>query len=283
MKLFSMTVENLKIYARRLRSAYRFCVPNERLLFGSSFRRQWLQIATLRHFVALVRYLYLVWGCKNLRTFDPSSGAVATNTIWHNLKGLRDLSCARSNRLILPLCAIETYRTLAPINTLYDLDYVCEAKVLSVGPRTEGELLNLFARGFRPCNVRGLDLISYSPWIDLGDMHRMPYQDDSWDIVILSAVLAYSDDPARAAREVVRVVKNGGLVAVESEYDPHDNTFFLSQDGYIAGSEKRWDSASVLLELFQPHVGQLFFQHDLKALRPDQKSTASVIFSVNKP
>lgn len=277
-----MTPEKLKTYARRLRSAYRFCVPSEKLLFGRSFWRQWLQVATIRHFVALTRYFYFVHVRKRLRTFDPVSGAVASNTIWHNLKGLQDLSNARSNRLILPLSSIETYRDLSSINTLYDLDYLCEAKVLSVGPRTEGEILNLFARGFLPGKVRGLDLISYSPWIDLGDMHAMPYADDAWDIVILSAVLAYSDDPLRAAHEVVRVVKNGGLVALESEYDPRDNAFFLREDGYIAGSETRHDRIAFFLKIFSPHVDQVFFQHDLTQSRPHQKSTVSLIFSVLK-
>jgi len=59
-------------------------------------------------------------------------------------------------------------------------------------------------------NIRGLDLISYSPWVDLGDMHAMPYEDDTWDITLVSMVLTYSENPRKVVDEVVRVTKSGG-------------------------------------------------------------------------
>ena len=45
----------------------------------------------------------------------------------------------------------------------------------------------LTSAGFDPANIRGLDLISYSSMVDVGDMHDLPYEDDSFDIVIFAS------------------------------------------------------------------------------------------------
>jgi len=81
-------------------------------------------------------------------------------------------------------------------------------KVLSIGPRSEIEMFALLASGFAPENITGLDLFSYSPFVDVGDMHALPYADNSFDIVLLGWVLAYSTDTAAAAREVYRVARD---------------------------------------------------------------------------
>ena len=89
-----------------------------------------------------------------MRELSLVSGAVAKGTTSHNIKGLRrDLSVVRSDALVKLL----GFERLDP-----------EARILSVGPRTEGELYNLAAHGFRLENIRGVDLLSYSPLIDLG-------------------------------------------------------------------------------------------------------------------
>ena len=91
-----------------------------------------------------------------------------------------------------------------------------EMSVLSIGPRTEMELLSLVAQGFDPDKIRGLDLISYSPWIDLGNMHYMPYKDNAFDVVISGWVLGYSDNPELACQEMLRVSKDEGIIAIGS-------------------------------------------------------------------
>ena len=57
----------------------------------------------------------------------------------------------RSNRLLNPL--IE----LLSINKRLD-----QLKILSIGPRTEGELYNMFIKGFSWKNIYAVDLFSYS-------------------------------------------------------------------------------------------------------------------------
>lgn len=230
---------------------------------------QSLRMEPIRKRVALVRFLYLTKVRRQLRTLDSNEEGVAENTILHNLRGMADLTVLRSDLLVRPLSVIES---LGP-----------DSRILSIGPRTEGELLNLVAHGFAPENVRGLDLISYSPWIDLGNMHQMPYEDDSWDAVIMGWVVAYSNQQERAALEAVRVTRPGGIIAIGLEWNPKTRDQLRDRTGYLLGSEKRSQSTDELLALFGDHVDRVYFRHDPIPERRDRVGAISVVFSVKKP
>jgi protein-L-isoaspartate O-methyltransferase len=59
-----------------------------------------------------------------------------------------------------------------------------------------------------------------------GDATDLPYEDDSIDAVVLTAVLGEIPDRATALREIARVLKPGGrLVVGELFGDPHFTTF----------------------------------------------------------
>lgn len=47
-----------------------------------------------------------------------------------------------------------------------------------------------------------------------GDLFALPYPDDSFDVVISQGVLHHTSDPLRGFRELVRVCKPGGFVAI---------------------------------------------------------------------
>ncbi len=95
------------------------------------------------------------------------------------------------------------------------------AKVLIVGPRTEDDIFLSKALGF--ADTRGLDLFSYSPLIELGDMHNLPYEAASFDVIVLGWVIAYSGDPQLALEQCKRVLRPGGFLAIGWEWVPdHD-------------------------------------------------------------
>jgi len=48
----------------------------------------------------------------------------------------------------------------------------------------------------------------------LGDMHELPFQDGSFDQVLMFNVLPYSRDPATALSEAARVLRSGGVLSV---------------------------------------------------------------------
>jgi len=208
---------------------------------------QLLHVDLVRFAVAGARFVWFSRVRKELRS-SAGGGGVAEHTVMHNLKGLRDVAVVRSLFLARPLSVIESLPTTADL--------------LVVGPRTEGEILALIAHGFERRHIRALDLISYSPWVDRGDMHDMPYEDDSFDAVILGWVLAYSDDPGRAAAEVVRVLRPGGIVAVGVEWDARTNAEIEAEVGYVPGSDRRYLSTDEVLDVFGSFVGDLIVRHE---------------------
>jgi SAM-dependent methyltransferase len=84
--------------------------------------------------------------------------------------------------------------------------------LLVIGPRYETELLIARSLGFRPSGLRGLDTHSYSPLIDVGDMHAMPYGDRSFSNIICGWTLSYSVRPEVACAEMARVLAPGGYL-----------------------------------------------------------------------
>ena len=176
--------------------------------FLMKYPRELLRIPHVRMMVAEKRLNNLQPG--EMRALADPSGAVIENAIEHNLGAMRaNTRNDRPARLLTPLASIGLIR--ARLETM---------KVLTVGPRTELEIFTLFSLGFSPWNIRGLDMISYSDLVDLGDMHAMPYPDGAFDMVVLGWVLAYSEDNDKVAEEVLRVANEGAFIAVGCEYNP---------------------------------------------------------------
>ena len=230
---------------------------------------QTLQVEYWRRIYMTLRFLYYSRVRDGLSTLLGDERAVSANTVSHNLKGLRrDLAVVRSDALIKPLSVIEC---LDP-----------DAKILCVGPRSEGELFNLAAHGFSLENIRGLDLISYSPLVDLGDMHQMPYTDSSWDAVVAGWIIAYSEEKQRAASEIVRVCKPGGVIAVGVEYNPRSRESIIAELGYIPGSEQYIVCLDELLALFAGHVDHIYFSQEPVESKRNRMGSIVAIFSVKK-
>lgn len=233
---------------------------------------QLLLVDLLRHALVAVRFAWFVHVLRRLRTFDlrtQATTAVAPNTVSHNLKGMRDLAVNRSHLLVRPLSVIEKLGT--------------DAKVLSVGPRTEGELFSLAAHGFQWHCITGLDLITYSPRVQLGDMHRTSFRDGEFDAVILGWVIAYSEDPQAAAREMVRITRPGGVIAVGVEYSPLSQEEIIQQLGYLPGAKKRIASCAEILGFFGDSVDHVYYEHVVAPTDAGEQGSLCTLFSVRKP
>jgi SAM-dependent methyltransferase len=232
---------------------------------------QLLLVDLVRYAVVAVRYVWYSVVRRRLRTFDLASGTeavVATHTISHNLKGLRDLAVNRSHLLVRPLSVVECLTT--------------DAEVLSIGPRSEGELFNLAAHGFRFDRIHGLDLISYSPKVRLGDMHACPFESNRFDAVVAGWVLAYSEDRTRAAAEIVRIAKTGAIVAVGVEYNPKDVDQIEVETGYQPGSRHRIASCREILGYFGDAIDHVYYDHTVASADRHRIGALCVIFSVKK-
>lgn len=208
----------------------------------------------------------------SIRIFDTSTGSEIANTVDHNIDSLLKLGgLVRPQRLIDPLKSIH-----------YIIANIARLKVLSVGPRSDVELFGLLAAGFEPQNVTGLDLIAYSDWVDLGDMHAMPYDDDSFDIVMLGWVLAYSGDVEKAVAEVLRVARPGAHIAIGWEYTPLSNEELANQDLTDVTEATRVKHSREVLEYFGDRVDDVIFKNDVHPDLVDQTSDIVVIFRLKQ-
>ena len=244
------------------------------------FVKQLLLIDFIRFMICFPRYLYFRFVRVKYRTLEDiekGSENIAQDknrsTLSHNLKvfafsykAFKDLlssfSVQRSSRLIRPLMGIDRL-TKNSGNT----------KVLIIGPRTEGEIFNLMGYGFKLKNIKALDLHTYSPRVDLGDIHDMPYANDTFDLVICGWVIPYSNNKTLAASEIKRVLKNNGIVAIGLTYQPSGMHFGT---GLV-------DSTESIHNLFSSDVKNVYFRYDQK--EEDKESIGGIItaFSCNKP
>ena len=211
-----------------------------------------------------IRFIYYVYLLRNVKDYADERAVMANKYSIDMLK--KGKTSNRPMKLIGPLQAVECVRK--------------DGHTLSVGCRFETELLFLTAYGFNPDKLRGLDMVSYTPWVDLGNMHAMPYSDNSQDTVILGWILPYSDNPKLAASEILRVTKSGGVVAIGlSAYSDKTIKKMVDEKKFAVNPETRKQTTQSVLDLFGEHVKSVYFRHDPE---PNCDGTCSVIFSIKK-
>lgn len=140
-----------------------------------------------------------------VRTIAPDAvggdSHIMTQVIPHNAWQVGNIARLRTERLINIL------RSVGGLDA-------ASAKILDIGPRNETELLLFHLYGFRMDNITSVDLFSYTPRIEVMDMHDLKFPDRSFDVTYCAYTLRYSDNLDRACAEIVRCTKHGGLVAV---------------------------------------------------------------------
>lgn len=203
-----------------------------------------------------------------IRVHEGASQGVMPGTVDHNKIQIEDgmfASARRTQRLIGPLASIQRV-----------YDNAAALKVLSIGPRTEMELMHLVGVGFLPENVTGIDLISTSPWIDTGDMHALPYPDNSFDVVVSSWVLAYSREPRKAMDEMVRVLVPDGLIVIGATYNPWAaDVDYKDADAKIVGTVFR--SVSQYKDMLGDALARVYFEED-----PDTDAAPGAVMLIGK-
>tara|TARA_A100001011_G_scaffold272412_1_gene281711 strand:- start:625 stop:1395 length:771 start_codon:yes stop_codon:yes gene_type:complete len=251
--------------------------------------RKALRVPLVRNWVSIFRAVWLMKIKRvNLVTFDIGED-VHDPTIFSNKRRIvknkenphpsanyflgvdRNQACSKSDLLINPIRSIHRVNKNFP-----------KLKILSIGPRTEGEILNLFSHGFKKENVKGLDIISYSPWIEVGDMHNIPFEDNSFDIVICGWVIAYSNNKIKAASEITRVLKNNGIASIGVSYSPKTNEEIREERGYLIAAPERLNSANQILDLFDSNIKKVFFTNDVEEDQVDTHVQIVTTFSVQK-
>lgn len=214
-----------------------------------------------------------------IETHDSANDAVHAHALKHNLNNLHRMEAVdRPSILVNPLRGVEFVNRNAG-----------KLKVLTVGPRSESELFSLIAAGFNPENITGLDLISYSDFVELGDMHAMPFDNDSFDIVIVGWVLTYSADNRKAASEILRVARPSAHIAIGCATEPIDEAEayeraktatggVLAKTGDGANTMSIFFNCDQILRLFDGHIDTVIFKQDPHPQLLHERANATVIF-----
>jgi SAM-dependent methyltransferase len=118
-------------------------------------------------------------------------------------------------------------RSLAPgiglnIKAKKNYQKLCEmlpsdAKILVVGGSIKGEGMDIIYSN-DSFEIVGMD-VSFGPYTKIiADAHDIPFEDETFDCVIVQAVLEHVLDPQRCVGEIHRVLKSSGIVYAETPF-----------------------------------------------------------------
>jgi len=190
--------------------------------FLKSVVRRLLLFGKIRNNYCYLRAFYFCKIKNNMKNFDNVSDDTWKHTLDSNKRIVfnKNINLPKKPKRF---SVFEIGRSLAggsanllmkAVNKKYSKSEFKKLKVLSIGPRAEGEIYNIFAHGFELSNITGVDLFSYSKLIELGDMHNLQYKDNTFDIVLMGWCLAYSNDKKKALSEAKRVMNKNGLLVI---------------------------------------------------------------------
>jgi SAM-dependent methyltransferase len=148
----------------------------------------------------------------------------------------------------------DSLRHYRPLNRVRSLLYLAAATpdavtrpILIIGPRYMNEYWLAVALGWKSKDVYLIDLIPSSSRIRRGDMHSLPFTDDSFFTIICGWTISYSRNPALAASEMTRCLVQGGglIIGVEFSHKPSSPTL----PDILSGSD-RIQTPKQFLQLF---------------------------------
>jgi SAM-dependent methyltransferase len=149
-----------------------------------------------------------------------------------------------------------------------------DASVLCVGCRNSVELDEFRRHGAG--TVVGIDLFSQRSDIVVMDMHRMSFQNDSFDAVYSSHSLEHSYEVESVAAEIGRVARDGAVVAIEVPV----RTSASAADRIV------FEGVADVRRHFEPFVGEVLWEEEQppgSETNEQGSEIARLVFRVHKP
>ena len=251
------------------------------------FRRLLLS-TSIRNFFVFLRAIYFCKIKKKITDFDAISQDTWKNTLHSNKRKIFDKNIDLPSHPD-PHKLFDIGTKLATNSYKYLLDVIKEKhkksdyknlRILTIGPRSEGEIYGFFASGFELRNIVGVDLFSYSPYVKLGDMHNLNFQNKKFDIVFMGKCLAYSNNKEKAILEAKKVLNDeGSLVIVHSLSKKLVNSEeIIKKRGYLISSPKKQIVSKENLDSLTQSLG--FKKFYLKVF--EKKLTNLVVYGGSK-
>ena len=164
-----------------------------------------------------------------------------------------------------------------PLKSLDFINYDTD-KILSVGPRNEGELYLLRSLGFNWRNISAIDLLSYSNLIKLGDIHKCEYKENTFDGIICGWVLSYSNNYEKILDEIFRICKDKAVISIGFTYIPEN----LDKVRVFEKKTNAINSTKQIVERYKNFIENVYFNFDTKSLYPDEKRHSIIVLRINK-
>ncbi len=163
---------------------------------------------------------------------------------------------------------------------LVSIDYLDfnNAKVLSVGPRNEGELYYLRSLGFKWSNIHSIDLLSYSSKIELGDIHKSNYEDSSFDVIICGWVLSYSNNFKKILEEMYRISRNKAIISIGYTFTPEQ----LDKVRIFKSRENVLDTNKQIIDFYGNKIKTIYFNYDAYTDNKNIERKSILIFRLKK-
>jgi ubiquinone/menaquinone biosynthesis C-methylase UbiE/DNA-binding transcriptional ArsR family regulator len=159
---------------------------------------------------------------------------------------------------ILETIGTTAYRSVLDVGTGtgHMLQLLAKDATRAVGLDSSHSMLAVARANLERAEIRGVDLRQ-------GDIYSPPLATDSFDLIVIHQVLHFLDDPARAIREISRLLAPGGRMLVV-DFAPHGLEFLRSDHahvrlGFRADSVETWLEQSGLevapVRMIAPPVG----------------------------
>jgi len=221
------------------------------------FFRKFLSNDKLRNYYCFFRAFILCKIFNKMKTVNNTSEHTWKNTLESNQRAVHNKNISlpkhpNAKRILdigKSLSGAKARDLFKIINMKYNQKDFSRLKILSIGPRSEGEIYLVYSFGFEMKNIFAIDLFSYSSLVSLGDMHKLNFQDNYFDIIIMGWCLAYSNNKVVALNEAKRVLKQDGLIAIGHTFAKKSDKEMISERGYIVGSPNQKISNEKELDL----------------------------------
>jgi SAM-dependent methyltransferase len=142
------------------------------------------------------------------------------------------------------------------------------SRVLCIGCRNANELDLFTGQGFT--SVTGIDLFSVDPRVQVMDMHALTFPDDSFDVVFTSHSLEHALDVPAVVANIVRVLRSGGMIAIEVPVD------------FAVDAVDRVDFGSLdhLHQTFAPYLDRVLWSDDVALGDSDNDQGSRVVRTI---
>lgn len=245
------------------------------------------KIEILRTFIVLFRFIFLYYILKKIKFYIPEQQKIKQHitikkrdkdftVISHNMHFVENFFNLKET-----FNKFNGSKTVSLTYPLKSVDYLNfeNSKILSVGPRNEGELYLLRSLGFSWKNIYAIDLLSYSRKIELGDIHKTNYKDETFDIIVCGWVLSYSNDYEKILDEMLRISKKKGIISIGFTYIPEK---IDEQREYDDRKKNILDSTDQILSRYKNKISNVYFEFDAMKFDKSQKRHSILILRLKK-